>query len=149
DWRGGWGRQTLWLDADNRLVAAVNLGSDIETNLYAIRDSYDSAVSFFLKRAVADAIDRLTRVADELSPPSAKPLALVGATLIDVTGKPPIANAAVLIQGDRIIAAGPRSNVKLPAGANIVDVAGKFLLPGLWDMHSHFYQAEFGPTYLA
>src|SRR5262249_25044610 len=43
DWRGGWGRQTLWLDADNRLVAAVNLGSDIETNLYAIRDSYDSA----------------------------------------------------------------------------------------------------------
>jgi hypothetical protein len=33
NWRGGWGRQTLWLDDQNRLVAAVNLGSDIETNL--------------------------------------------------------------------------------------------------------------------
>ncbi len=42
NWRGGWGRQTLWLDAENRLVAAINLGSDIETNLYAIRDGYDS-----------------------------------------------------------------------------------------------------------
>jgi len=38
NWRGGWGRQTIWLDADNRLVAAVNLGSDMETNLYAFRD---------------------------------------------------------------------------------------------------------------
>src|SRR5436853_5102593 len=37
-WNGGWGRQTLWFDSQNRLVAAVNLGSEVETNLYAIRD---------------------------------------------------------------------------------------------------------------
>jgi len=149
NWRGGWGRQTLWLDAENRLVAAVNLGSDIETNLYAIRDGYDSAISFFLKRTVEDGIDRLTQVANQLSPQSKQPLALVGATLIDVTGKPSITNSAVLIQGDRIIAAGPRSQIKFPDGTKTIDVSGKFLLPGLWDMHSHFYQVEFGPTYLA
>src|SRR5438477_5816585 len=68
NWRGGWGRQTLWLDAENRLVAAINLGSDIETNLYAIRAGYDSAISFFLKRTVEDGIERLTQVANQLSP---------------------------------------------------------------------------------
>jgi imidazolonepropionase-like amidohydrolase len=149
NWRGGWGRQTLWLDGENRLVAAVNLGSDIETNLYAFRDGYESSTSFFLKRAVQDAIDRLTQLANELSPKSTAALALVGGTLIDVTGKPATPDAVVLIEGDRIVAAGPRSTIKIPDGAKIVDVTGKFLLPGLWDMHAHFYQTEFGPTYLA
>src|SRR5437762_1249211 len=148
-WNGGWGRQTLWFDSQNRLVAAVNLGSEVETNLYAIRDGYDSALSFFIKRTVEDGIDRLTQLADRLSPKSKTPLVLVGGTLIDVTGKPPITNSAVVIQGDRIISAGPRSQIKIPAAATIVNTSGKFLLPGLWDMHSHFYQVEFGPAYLA
>ena len=149
NWRGGWGRQTLWFDEKNQLVAAVNLGSDIETNLYAFRDGYESQTSFFLKRAVEDQIERLTQLANELSPKPTAPLALVGATLIDGTGKPAIPNAVVLIEGDRIAAAGPRSTIKIPDGATIVDLTGKFLLPGLWDMHAHLYQAEFGPTYLA
>jgi len=149
NWRGGWGRQTLWLDDQNRLVAAVNLGSDIETNLYAFRDGFESQMSFFLKRAVDDAIDRLSELANQLSPRATQPIALGGGTLIDVTGKPAIPNSVVLIQGDRIIAAGPRAAVKVPANAKIIDITGKFLLPGLWDMHAHLYQAEFGPAYLA
>ena len=149
NWRGGWGRQTLWLDDENRLVAAVNLGSDIETNLYAFREGYDSATSFFLKRAVEDAIDRLSELAQRLTPTTAQSIALTGATLIDVTGKPVIKYSVVVIQGDRIVSAGPRSTTSIPAGARTIDMSGKFLLPGLWDMHSHFYQAEFGPTYLA
>ena len=134
---------------DNHLVAALNLGSEVETNLYAIRDGYDSAISFFLKRTVEDGIDRLTQIADQLSPKNKSPLVLVGGTLIDVTGKPSITNSAVVIQGDRITAAGSRSEIKIPTGATVVDVSGKFLLPGLWDMHAHLYQVEFGPTYLA
>jgi len=149
NWRGGWGRQTLWFDSDNRLVAAVNLGSDIETNLYAFRDTYESQMSFFLKRAVDDAIDRLGQVANQLSLQTTVPVALVGGTLIDVNGKPATPNSVVVVQGDRIVAAGPRASVKIPDNAKVIDVSGKFLLPGLWDMHAHFYQAEFGPTYLA
>ncbi len=149
NWRGGWGRQTLWLDGENRLVAAVNLGSDIETNLYAFREGYESQTSFFLKRAVEDAIDRLTQLADQLSPKTAAAVALVGGTLIDVTGKPAVSNSVVLIDGDHIVAAGPRATVKIPNNAKVIDISGKFILPGLWDMHSHFYQPEFGPVYLA
>jgi len=149
NWRGGWGRQTLWLDRDNRLVAAVNLGSDVESNYYVFRDGYESSNSFFLKRAVEDAIDRLTQLANELSPKSTAPLAMVGGTLIDVTGKPATPDAVVVMEGDRIVAAGPRSTTKIPDGAKVVDVTGRFLLPGLWDMHAHLYQTELGPTYLA
>ena len=148
-WGGGWGRQTLWLDAQQRLIAAVNLATDLETNLTAIREGYDSQLSFFLKRAVEDQIDRLTQLANELSPPSTRPLALLGGTIIDVTGKPPIEDSAVVIQGDRIIAAGPRAQVKIPPGAVTSNATGKFLVPGLWDMHAHMYQAEFGPLYVA
>ena len=149
NWRGGWGRQTIWLDSENRLIAAVNLGSDLETNIYAFSEDYESAISFFLKRSVEDAIDRFTQVADQISPKTTIPIALVGGTLIDVTGKPAISNSAVVIQGDRIIAAGPRSTIEIPNDARVIDITGKYLLPGLWDMHSHFYNAEFGPTYLA
>ena len=149
NWRGGWGRQTIWLDSKDRLVVAVNLGSDIETNLYAFGEGYESSISFFLTRAAEDAIDRLSQVADQLSPKRTTPLALVGGTLIDVTGKPAIQNSAVVIERDRITTAGPQSTIKIPNGAQVIDVTGKYLLPGLWDMHSHFYQAEFGPAYLA
>lgn len=149
NWGAGWGKQTLWFDSDNRLVAVVNIGSDVETTFSAIRDGYDSVLSFFLKRTVEDGIDRSTQIANRLSPKSKSPLVIVGATLIDVTGKSPIANSAVVIQGDRIIAAGPRAQVAIPKGATIVDASGKYLLPGLWDMHSHLYQVEFGPAYLA
>ena len=149
NWRGGWGRQTLWFDKENRFVAAVNLGNDVETNYYALRDGYESSMAFFIRRAAEDAIDRLTKNANDLSPKSTAPLALVGAALIDVTDKPSIPDSVVVIEGDRIVAAGPRSTTKVPSGAQIIDVTGKFLLPGLWDMHAHLYQAELGPTYLA
>ena len=47
NWGAGWGKQTLWFDSENRLVAVVNIGGDVETNFSAIRDGYDSALSFF------------------------------------------------------------------------------------------------------
>src|SRR6185295_5890917 len=61
----------------------------------------------------------------------------------------PLADAVVVIQGDRISAVGPRGKITIPKGATVVDAHGKFLLPGLWDMHAHFEQVEWGPTYLA
>ena len=64
--------------------------------------------------------------------------ALLGATLIDGSGAPPLTDAAVLVEGERIAAAGPRDAVPVPAEAEIVDLAGSALLPGLIDCHDHF-----------
>ena len=43
----------------------------------------------------------------------------------------------VVTSGDRVVAMGPASRVKAPAGATVVDGTGKFLLPGLAEMHGH------------
>jgi imidazolonepropionase-like amidohydrolase len=63
--------------------------------------------------------------------------ALTGGTLIDGNGGPPVANAVVLVEGSKIVQAGPATAVKIPAGADRIDVRGKFILPGLIDCHTH------------
>jgi imidazolonepropionase-like amidohydrolase len=62
---------------------------------------------------------------------------VVGATLIDGTGAPPVPDSAVVIDGERIVAAGGRGGVSWPAHADVVDLSGLTLLPGLIDTHDH------------
>jgi imidazolonepropionase-like amidohydrolase len=69
---------------------------------------------------------------------------LTGATLIDGTGAAPVHDAAVVIDGDRIVAAGPRAATAWPANAEIVDVAGRTLIPGLIDAHDHMASHGYG-----
>ncbi len=63
--------------------------------------------------------------------------AITGATLIDGTGAAPVTQAALLINGDRIEAVGAQNQVPIPAEAEVIDVQGKYLLPGLIDTHIH------------
>jgi imidazolonepropionase-like amidohydrolase len=63
--------------------------------------------------------------------------ALVGARLIDGTGAPAVNNATVLIDGERIAAVGPGAAVTLPPDAEVIDVSGMTLMPGLIDCHDH------------
>jgi imidazolonepropionase-like amidohydrolase len=67
-------------------------------------------------------------------------VAIDGARLIDGTGTPPDDDSVVVIDGDRIRAAGPRARVRIPPGATIVDARGKVVLPGLVDVHCHINQ---------
>ena len=65
-------------------------------------------------------------------------LVIVGGTLIDGTGGPARADSAIVIEGDRITAVGTRGQVSTPSGARTIDATGKFILPGLSDMHVHW-----------
>lgn len=69
--------------------------------------------------------------------PAARLLAIVGATVIDVNGKSHIADAVVVIEGNKIKSVGPRAKVKVPSGAEIIDATGKYLIPGVIDTHTH------------
>ena len=53
--------------------------------------------------------------------------------LITATGKPPIANGVVLVRDERIEAAGTRAQVAVPPGAEVIELPGQTLLPGLVD----------------
>ena len=59
----------------------------------------------------------------------AKTLALVGGMLITGYEVPPIHHAAIVVDGNKIVAAGPASEVKIPAGALVVDTSGRTMLP--------------------
>jgi dihydroorotase-like cyclic amidohydrolase len=65
------------------------------------------------------------------------PIAITGATFIDGTRRPPLANATIVITGDRIARAGPAHDTPAPNGAEIIDGRGRFVIPGLTDMHVH------------
>jgi imidazolonepropionase-like amidohydrolase len=75
-----------------------------------------------------------TRVPHAQTP---KRLALVGGMLLTGYEVPPIHHAAVLIEGNKIVQAGPASEVKVPADATVVDTSGQTMLPGLIEAHGH------------
>ena len=63
--------------------------------------------------------------------------ALVGGTLIDGHGGPPLRNSVIVVRGDRIEAVGQVGRLAVPAGAEVISTEGMSVLPGLWDMHVH------------
>jgi imidazolonepropionase-like amidohydrolase len=74
-------------------------------------------------------------------------LVLEGGTLIDGTGKAPITDAVVVVEGNRIKAVGRRGQVPVPANANVVRLNGRTILPGLIDGHTHLIDWNF-PMFL-
>lgn len=143
-----WGRETLWFNNSRNLVAAVTTDAEFD-HFEAIRDGYESALADFVARAGADGMAALSEISKGIPGSRASTLAITGATLIDGTGAAPVQDAIVVIRKGRILAAGPRSAVKVPLGAQVFDARGNTVLPGLWDMHAHFEQVEWGPIYLA
>ena len=84
------------------------------------------ALFCFLAAAIAHGSESLGHV-----------LAFTHVTVIDATGAPPLPDMTVVIEGKRIVGLGKSREVHLPMTAKIVDARGKYLIPGLWDMHVH------------
>ncbi|PWT89167.1 MAG: amidohydrolase [Blastocatellia bacterium] len=68
-------------------------------------------------------------------------LAFTHVTVIDMTGAPPKQDMTVIVKGDRIESI-QKTERKLPRAIQVIDASGKFLIPGLWDMHVHFTETE-------
>ncbi len=155
-----WGRQRLWLasfgqtsksngDADLELAAAVSsvgvlgfeaIASTIETSLRADE---------LIFHAIRARLDEAAVESRAIPPVQRETFALTNGRLIDATGAAPIEPATVIVRNGRIATAGPASATPVPRGVPVVDVRGKTILPGLWDMHAHVGLAEWGPVYLA
>src|SRR5438309_6452877 len=66
-----------------------------------------------------------------------KPIVLKGARLIDGTGRAPIENSVIVIEGSQIVAAGKSGAVSVPKDAAVQDLSGKTIMPALIDLHGH------------
>jgi len=72
-----------------------------------------------------------------------------GLTLIDGTDRPPVAGATVVVRDGRVVAAGPASTVRIPAGAEQIALDGKTVIPGLINAHGHVNDPKDLRTYAA
>ena len=69
--------------------------------------------------------------------PPRRQVAIVHATIYTMSDSTPIRDGIVVIGGGRITHVGPLASVEIPADARVIDASGKFVIPGLWDMHVH------------
>src|SRR5215475_9433219 len=74
-------------------------------------------------------------------------LVVQGGTLIDGLGGAPVQNSVVVITGNRITGVGRQGQVQVPAGAQIVNATGKWVLPGFFDAKANWYW-EYGEAFL-
>lgn len=73
-------------------------------------------------------------------------IALAGATVITMKGDEVLADATIIVEGNRITAVGPSSTTPVPAGATRIDARGKYIIPGLIDVHAHIGTGSNGIT---
>jgi imidazolonepropionase-like amidohydrolase len=76
-------------------------------------------------------------------------LVITHVTVIDTTGGVARSDETIIVRGDRIAEQGPSGKVRIPEGAQTVDARGKFLMPGLWDMHVHLDFRDYLPLFIA
>jgi hypothetical protein len=109
------------------------------------RSTLLAAISLCVSLAPALSVARPTAVFSQAAGPTGK-VALVGGSVVNVEDGSVIADAVVLIEGDRIKAVGPASSVSVPADARKIRMDGKWLAPGLLNMHTHFGLKLPGPA---
>ena len=142
-----WGRETIWLDDTGAFAAGITRAGGL--SFEGVREDLEDALVTFVERGTRDRIADLETITARTPPLRTGTYAVTGATLVDGTGKPPIADAVVVVRDGRIAEVGRRATTTLPTGVPTVNVAGKTIVPGLWDMHTHVTQVEWAPVYLA
>ena len=142
-----WGNELLWTDAKGRLYCLITNDAEGDKQEMML-EPYESLLSSFVAKAAEDGMRLFTKTAK----PSFQKhdvIAITGGTLLDVVNNTTIPNATIVVENGIIKSAGNSTTVRIPSGAFIINAKGKTILPGLWDMHAHFEQAEWGPAYLA
>lgn len=143
-----WGNEALWMDDQGQLVALVTRDAEFD-HFEAVREDYEPVLGTFIERAANDGLASLAKLAAQGKQAAVKHLAITNVTLIDGTDAPAKSHASVFVEDGRItriVAEGTHASTR---GYEVIDGSGKFLIPGLWDMHAHYEQVEWGPVYLA
>lgn len=142
-----WGNEIVWTDSKGNLICLIT--NDAEGDkLEMMAVDYESLLPQLISKAATYGMKLFTG-SMKMDVAKNKTLAIVGGNVIDVEGNENIDNAVIIIENGIITKVGRPRNTNIPAGATIIHAEGKTIVPGLWDMHAHFQQAEWGPSYLA
>jgi len=120
----------VWVDADQRFFAVAGGLSWFPEGYLEEREKLELAQT----RALAA---RMPALAKSLATLPATPVAFTHVQTYDADNRLFLIDQTVVVDKDRIVAAGPAAKVKVPAGARLIDGRGKTLVPGLWDVHMH------------
>lgn len=123
----------IWLDDQQRFFASYSSWSSL------VREGYADALPTLAKTQDAQETRQARQRAAALTERLTKPLLIRNVRAFDPASGEITEDAAVLVDQGRIVASGRAADVTAPAGAETLDGGGKFLMPGLWDMHAHFF----------
>ena len=132
----------VWLDGDGTYFASAS------TWLTTVREGWEAAVPKLLEAQEAAESVSAKALAKAASRRPGRPLVFRGANLFDAETTTSRKGMTVVVSGERIAAVGPDGAVPVPEGAEVIDAAGRTLLPGLWDMHVHVSDLD-GPLNIA
>jgi imidazolonepropionase-like amidohydrolase len=141
------GREVLWMNDSDRVAALMTFAGGLPQE--EILDEYKPAFDQLIQSGVRQELLDLADIGRAVRPLASANFAIVGARLITATDDAPIENSVVIIRKNLIAAAGPAGSIRIPPGTRIIHAEGKSLLPGLWEMHSHYSGVEFGPALLS
>lgn len=130
------GEEFVWLDDQGEVLASdagwfITVRRGREALLPALRAIERAA----LARASAAQAARL-------APRAGSAVAIRDGDVFDSERGVLVPKQTIVIQGERITAVGPSAEVRIPAGATVIDARGKTVIPGLWDMHTHFFASS-------
>lgn len=141
-----WGNEILWTDHNGQLICLITNDAEAD-KLEMMYEPYESLLPEFIARAATYGMELFAKSAPKPKATNSI-MAITGGTVLDIVNTTTIPDAVVIIENGLIKNVGKAGSVTIPAGANIIDAKGKMILPGLWDMHAHFEQAEWGSAYL-
>jgi imidazolonepropionase-like amidohydrolase len=123
----------LWVDSDQQVFASVSGWSAL------VRQGFESTVPELRKAQRQIENSRAAELAQRLTHKPAGDLVVKNVNLFDSTRGVMIAGQRVTVRRDRIAIVEPEQGQAVPAEAEVIDGAGRALLPGLWDMHAHLF----------
>lgn len=141
-----WGNRTIWVDQSKNLVALVYANTQFRE---LIRKGYEGALPYFIDGHVEEQMRALSDYTNTVPVKYAPITAFVGGDVITGLKNDADKNMILLVENGIISTIGKNGEVEIPDNAMIVDVSGKVLMPGLWDMHAHANQVQWAPAYLA
>jgi imidazolonepropionase-like amidohydrolase len=123
----------IWLESDGTTAASVADWFSVLPS--ALHEKLPQLLAIQTRWSAA----RATRLARELTHAPAGEVLIHGARLFDPRDLSVTPGTSVLVRGAHIVRVAADADLTAPAGAEVIDAHGRFLMPGLWDNHQHFH----------